>query len=156
MIYILAGAPRVGKTIIANDLAAKLGVELISTDPLCERVKNTLSEPERRRLFPMTNFSFNPEENTMSVEERIEQQFRETESLQPEIEKLIQKADQSHGDSVFEGVHFRPAFIRELQKAHEIKALFLLATDFSLALESYLNNSSEQDWLRDGVAGVGS
>jgi 2-phosphoglycerate kinase len=52
MIYLIGGAPRTGKTILAQRISARLGIGWISTDLLMEslRVKHQWKESAEERL----------------------------------------------------------------------------------------------------------
>jgi hypothetical protein len=71
MIYLIGGAPRIGKSLIANALGNMKQAMVLSTDELDEQYVATLSEDERVRKFPMPNFSGTPSHNTIEAGVRL-------------------------------------------------------------------------------------
>ena len=114
MIYFIGGAPRIGKSIVASELAKKINAELISTDELENKVSSSMSEDERSELFPLQGFSGDPNENSLTVSERVKLQIIGARSLENELEKIVTHALENNRSVVIEGVHILPQFIRRL------------------------------------------
>lgn len=157
MIYLIGGAPRVGKSIAAKKLAKKLKARLVSTDELCEHYSQTISEAERKEKFPFPGFSGNPAENKSAPEELVNFQLVEARSLEQEIHLMVSAASSNNETLVIEGVHLLPESIRNLVNesgVEIISAVFVGSKDAERVAEGIAKNSSPNNWMRNSNPAV--
>jgi hypothetical protein len=108
MIYLVGGAPRVGKSILGQQVAANLKIGWISTDVLMEllRVKN--------------DNGVKTEWNATS-----EAIIANAEWFFPYLERFVWGITSQAENYVIEGVDFLPAQVNELSAKYQIKTIFL-------------------------------
>lgn len=151
MVYLIGGAPRTGKSIIAHRLMSELTVPWISTDVLRAMVHDLTPEGERLRKFPFKGFDSNDELSALAILEMVRYQVVEAQSLELCLGSLVRHQIAVRDDQIIEGVHLLPEHVKKMMEepanAEQIKALFIISTDESLQLEAMRNNSSHFDWL---------
>ncbi|MEK7625279.1 MAG: hypothetical protein AAB467_02930 [Patescibacteria group bacterium] len=142
MIYIIGGAPRVGKSIIAGRLYAKIGARLISTDNL---------EMPSNNLEPIGFFG-NSEENILTPEARVELQIAEANLLQKTIQQIISKSVIGHEDVIIEGIHLLPNYVDRVRKEYGLKIIrpiFFGSRNIKLVFSGMVQNTNPNDWLKE-------
>ncbi|GEM_PF-1154426 len=152
MIYLIGGAPRVGKSIVAKSIAQNKGVEPISTDDIQSHFSKTISEERRRRLFPLPGFSGDSSENRLTPDERVQLQNISAESLKAEVENAINEAISDHRNLVIEGIHLLPGIVCELIDKHgknQIVVTFVGSIDIERIMSGMEKNTNPHDWLKD-------
>jgi hypothetical protein len=115
MIYLIGGAPRVGKSILSQQVAAKLKIGWVSTDLLVEllRVKN---------------------------EDGVKSEWNATwdaitanaEWFFPYLERFVWAVSSMTEGYVIEGVDFLPAHIVQLSSHYQIRSIFLGCSHMTL------------------------
>jgi len=142
MIYLIGGAPRVGKSIIAKQFAESIKGRFVSTDEL--------ENPDDQQ--PSVIFYSDPKKNILTPSQRIESVKNEAKQIASNITNVIDKAIKEPQDTVIEGVHLFPAyvdnFIRKFGKDN-IKAIFIGSRNIELVLEGMARNISQNNWLKD-------
>ncbi|MBW3013002.1 hypothetical protein KY325_00550 [Candidatus Woesearchaeota archaeon] len=142
MIYLIGGAPRVGKSIIAKQFAESIKGRFVSTDDL--------ENPDDQS--PSVFFYSDPKKNILTPGERIEAVKNEAKQIKSYITDIIDKAINKPQDTVIEGVHLFPAYvdnyIRRFGKEN-IKTIFIGSTNIELILEGMVQNTSQDNWLKD-------
>lgn len=152
MIYLIGGAPRVGKSTLAKKIADSTKSHLVSTDTLCRRMIENLSAEEKRLLFPVPSFSGTASENTLTPEERILLQGISAKSVEPELEKIIAQALSKNESLVLEGIHLFPNYVHQLllkRGPTKFTTLFIGQTATDLVVEGIVKNTSPNNWLRE-------
>lgn len=152
MIYLIAGAPRVGKSVVASWLAKRLGIPYVGTDDLCDRVSTSLSEEEKASKFPLPPFSGDPIENIATPDERVAFQIVSAKSLEPEIDRLISKSIEEKASLVIEGIHLLPEYVSGLLAKYgseNIRALFIGSQDIDLVADGIVKNTHPNNWMKD-------
>jgi 2-phosphoglycerate kinase len=152
MIYIIGGAPRVGKSIVAKRLAQDTAASFVSTDDICDKLSDSLSETERAIKFPLPGFSGTASENVLTPEKRVELSIISAKSVEPEIDRIISNAITKDESLVIEGVHFLPEYVRELLSKYgsdKIQALFVGSTYVKAVVDGIMKNTSPDNWMRD-------
>lgn len=152
MIYIVGGAPRVGKSIAAKKASERVHATFISTDDVCSRVSNELSEEARKIQFPLPGFSGTASENVLTPEKRVELSVVSAKSLEPEIDRLISEALRKDESLVIEGVHLLPEYVRQLFAQHgaeNFHVVFVGLTNVDSVVEGIMKNTSPDNWMRD-------
>ena len=115
MIYIIGGAPRVGKSILCQQLSAKLGIGWISTDLLMEvlRVKKVEGVKNEWDASPK------------AIMETATWCF-------PYIERFVWGISGMADSYIIEGVDFLPAQVTQLSQNYSIRCVFLGRSEMSL------------------------
>jgi hypothetical protein len=115
MIYIIGGAPRTGKSILAQQISAKLKIGWISTDLLVEllRAKNVAGTK--------SEWNASPEAITTAAEWFF-----------PCLERFVWGVASMAESYVIEGVDFLPAQIAQLSAHYQIRAVFLGCSKMTL------------------------
>jgi hypothetical protein len=108
MLYLIGGAPRVGKTILAQQLCATLKAGWISTDLLTDLVR-VANAPDR----PMT-WDASPEAITTAAAWFF-----------PYLERFLWGVSSFTDQYVIEGVKVLPAQVAQLATQYPIRAVFL-------------------------------
>ena len=108
MIYLIGGAPRCGKSILAQQVSANLNIGWISTDLLMEllRVKNEEGIK--------TEWNAAPAAITVNAEWFF-----------PYLERFVWGVSSMAEGYLIEGVDFLPAQVSELSKNYQIRSLFV-------------------------------
>ena len=157
MIYLIGGAPRVGKSIAAKRIAEIKHANFISTDDLCSRIIETLSDTERRERFPLPSFSGTASENVLTPQERVDFQWISARSLEPEIDKIVKDTISSGKSTVIEGVHLLPDHVRALIESNglqNIQSLFVGLKDVNRVVDGIMKNSSADNWMKESSPAV--
>ncbi len=115
MIYFVGGAPRVGKSILAQRAAANLRIGWISTD--------LLEEMLRARNTADTKVEWN------AVPEAI---ASSAESFYPYLERFVWGISGSAESYLIDGVDFLPAQVARLAAQYPLRAVFLGCSQMTL------------------------
>lgn len=115
MIYLIGGAPRVGKTTLSQQFAGQLRVGWISTDVLHHvlRYKNDDG--------PKYEWNAAPEAITMTAE-----------WFYPYLKRFVEGIGAFAENYVIEGVNFLPAQVLQLSEEYQIRAVFLGCSHMTL------------------------
>jgi hypothetical protein len=115
MIYMIGGAPRAGKSILGQQVSAKLKVGWISTDLLMEllRVKNVEGIKAEWNAAPA------------AITKNAEWFF-------PCLERFIWGVNSLAEDYMIEGVDFLPAQVSQLSKNYPIRSVFIGCSEMTL------------------------
>jgi len=141
MIYLVGGAPRVGKSIIAKQFAESISAQFISTDEL-----------ESSGQEDSVIFYNDAKKNILTPSERIESIRKEAKQIISDINNIIDKAINKQQDTVIEGVHLFPAYVADFIKKFKednIKAIFIGSKNIELILEGMALDTSQNNWLKD-------
>jgi 2-phosphoglycerate kinase len=115
MIYLVGGAPRVGKSILGQRIAAKLKIGWISTDLLWELL--------RAKNVEGTNIGWNAAPEAIAAT---------AEWFYPCLERFVWGITSLAESYVIEGVAFLPAQIAQLSAQYEIRSVFLGCSKMTL------------------------
>ncbi len=146
MIYLIGGAPRLGKSLVATRLGALTGARIIRTDELHGVAERALSAGVRRMRFPYVGFSGNPAENTASIRQRLAWQDVEAASLAPFLRQTLEEAIARREDVILEGVHVTPALARGYVYGGA-RCLFIGSTSVARVLAGLRVKTSHDSWL---------
>jgi hypothetical protein len=116
MIYLVGGAPRVGKSILGQQVAIKLKTSWISTDVLRDLLKVKKDEG------PKVGWSPGPTTIAASAEWFF-----------PYLERFIWGANSLAESYLIDGVDFLPAQVAQLATQYQIRAIFLGCSQMTLA-----------------------
>jgi len=116
MIYLIGGAPRVGKSVLCQQFAAKYHAGWISTDLLVDQLRVMSVEGVK------STWDATPE----AIRRYAEWFF-------PCLERFMWGASSMADDYVIEGVDFLPAHVKQLETRFSIRAVFLGLSSMTLA-----------------------
>jgi 2-phosphoglycerate kinase len=119
MIYLLGGPPRVGKSIISNEIRQQHAVSVVSTDTLGTVLENVLSPEAAPDLFVFDKF------NKMSLAERvkfivknpvelIDYVSKESYVVWQAVETFVRREHAEGRDILIEGVAVLPELLNQL------------------------------------------
>lgn len=142
MIYLIGGAPRVGKSTIARHFAESTLARIVSTDDL-----ENPDDP-----WPSVIFHSDPQKNILTPKERIESVRNEARRIVSNIGDIVDKTIHEHQAMVIEGVHLFPAYVDNFTRKFgndTIKAVFIGSTDVEQILAGLARNTSPDNWSED-------
>jgi 2-phosphoglycerate kinase len=116
MIYLIGGAPRVGKSVLCQQFAGKLRAGWISTDLLVDQLRM------KGVAGVKTAWDATPEAIR-----------RDAEWFFPCMERFAWGANSMADDYVIEGVDFLPAHVKRLSNRFAIRAVFMGLSSMTLA-----------------------
>ena len=133
MIYMIGGAPRVGKTTLTHELSRKQQIGWVSTDALVQLLYGQ-DRPENQQKWDATPDT-----------------IRETAAwFYPSLERFIWSISSLTDDYVIEGVSFLPAQVAKLAESYPIRAVFLGCSNMTLdRFERYPGHSKGYAGLPD-------
>ncbi len=120
MIFLLGGPPRVGKSIISNEIRQKYAVSVVSTDSLGAVLENVLSPESAPDLFVFDKF------NKMPMAERVKfitkdpaglinYVRKESQVVWKAVEAFIRRENDEGRDALIEGVAVLPELVIRLE-----------------------------------------
>ena len=115
MIYLIGGAPRAGKSILGQQVAARLRIGWISTDLLFTILGITNVEGIK------TEWDAAPEAITANAEWFF-----------PYLERFVWGASSLAENYLIEGVDFLPAQVKQLSATYQLQAVFLGCSKMTL------------------------
>jgi 2-phosphoglycerate kinase len=115
VIYLVGGAPRVGKSILGQQVAANLKIGWISTDLLLTILGMTNVEGIK------TEWNATPEAITVNAE-----------WFYPYLERFVWGALSLADNYLIEGVDFLPAQVKQLSAKYQLQAVFLGCSKMTL------------------------
>ncbi len=142
MIYLIGGAPRIGKSVIAKQFAESIKGRFVSTDEL--------EDPDNQQ--PSVIFYNDPKKNILTPSQRIESVKNEAKQIISAIENIISKSIDKPQNTVIEGVHLFPAYVDKFVKKFgkdKINVIFIGSTNIDLILEGMVRNTSPNNWLKE-------
>lgn len=152
MLYLIGGAPRVGKSVIAKQLMKETGAPWLSTDVLRSVISEVVPEESRKKLFPYAGATDDDVVFAEPIDTIVAQQFAEACSMKVGLDKFMQHQLDVHDDFILEGVHLLPEHIADFYKKHpslkdQIKVLFIIDNNVENVLKGIQANTSHFDWL---------
>lgn len=147
MIYLIGGAPRCGKTILAKELSYKKRIPGISSDLVASIVKPYLPNNGKRKFSTASVCTTSP-----SV--LLREEIRNAKILWPGIKRLILSLLKWRHDYIVEGVHLLPELVHEFEKMkewetvrNEIRIVYLIKKDGQEIIKGFQSCDKESDWL---------
>jgi len=153
MIYLIGGAPRVGKSVVAKLVADRQYAVLIAMDDLGERVKSFFSQ--EKSLVP--NFSGDAAENTLTPKERVKLHVKSAPMFTAEVDDMVAKAVARGESLVIEGVQLFPEHVKSLLTQYgseNFRVLFIGWNDVDGVVSGIVKNTNSNNWLRESDAEV--
>jgi hypothetical protein len=115
MIYLIGGAPRVGKSILGQRIAARLRIGWISTDLLVEMLRVNNSAEQK------VEWNADPAAITAVAD-----------SFMPYLERFIWGVNSMSESYIIEGVSFLPSHVAQLSEKYPVSAIFLGCSKMTL------------------------
>jgi 2-phosphoglycerate kinase len=154
MIFLLGGPPRVGKSIIANEIRQRHAVSVVSTDSLGAVLENILSPESTPDLFVFDKF------NKMHMAERvnlitkdpaklIDYVRKESHVVWKAIDVFIRRENGEGRDVLIEGVAVLPELMSQLD---DIPYRVVFIGNQGKNHKENIKKSAEEnkhDWIRD-------
>ena len=117
MIYMIGGAPRVGKSTLCQQISARLGIGWVSTDLLMEVLRS------KQAAGIKAEWDASPEAITTAAEWSF-----------PYFERFIWGVSSLADNYAIEGVDFLPAQVAQLSKQFPIRSVFLGCSKMTLEI----------------------
>lgn len=152
MIYLIGGAPRLGKSILARELMKRSNVSWVSTDALRSAFYEVMDPAVRDKLLPLeAGVPDSLLELHYSTNEVVAMQWKELETMAPGIKAFLLRHHEQGDPLILEGGHLLPTMVAELRGAigPDLHAIYLVNSDEISIFHGIKNNSSPSDWLKD-------
>jgi 2-phosphoglycerate kinase len=154
MIFLLGGPPRVGKSIISNEIRQKHAVSVVSTDTLGAVLENILSPESAPDLFVFGKFNKMPMAERVKLitndpAELIDYVRRESHVVWKVVEAFIRKENDEGRDVLIEGVAVLPELVSRLEN---IPHRVIFIGNQGENHEEDIKKSAEEnehDWMRN-------
>ncbi|MCX6740310.1 MAG: hypothetical protein NTZ49_03725 [Candidatus Parcubacteria bacterium] len=157
MIYLIGGAPRCGKSILAKKISSRKKIGWLSTDRLWTVVFNSTPKSQLKKKFPgfflfkkAGSYAF----EIHSPKTLWQNELIESESIWPGVRGLIKALVAYNQDFIIEGVHLLPKLVNQLKKTacwKDIGVVYLVKTDLAKIKEGIPKNKKDKlDWLLAG------
>jgi len=157
-LILIGGAPRTGKTTLAQQIATNLGISWVSTDALESIVYEFTPESKRVARFPKsvmrknTNRSNDEFYERYSISEIVDAYEVQSETVSKAISSLAAYAEKEGWGYVIEGYHITPALISSIRdKGIECASVVLVNSDPADVVARSKNSAVKNDWIRDNT-----
>ena len=153
MIFLLGGAPRVGKSIISSEIRQKHAVSVVSTDTLAALLENTLSPEAEPDLFVFARFNEMPVADRVTLmlndpAELIDYVRRESRVVWKAVETFIRREEDEGRDALIEGVAVLPELVNQLEDIpHRVVFIGNQGNKHKENIKKYAEEN-EHDWMR--------
>lgn len=130
MIYLIGGAPAVGKSTGAESIAGRLRVPWISTDQIRDIMRTTADRHRFSELFSPSGYSAEGYCAEFSTRRLIEMEIAQSEAAWPGIRRFIRDDYTWTKGFVVEGVNILPRSVaRDFGGDPSVRVVFLAASD---------------------------
>jgi 2-phosphoglycerate kinase len=153
MIFLLGGPPRVGKSIISNEIRQKHDVSVVSTDTLGAVLENVLSPESAPDLFIFGMFNKMPMAEqvkliTKNPAELIDYVRKESHVVWKAVEAFIRRENDEGRDVLIEGVAVLPELISQLEDIpHRVVFIGNQGENHKENIKKFVEEN-EHDWMR--------
>lgn len=154
MIYLIGGAPRCGKTIVAKQLAKKLGTAWISSDAIESVVAEYTPRADWARLFPKSIIRSKTKQSNdlmyakYSTKEITDAYIKQAKTSWCAVEVMVRCAIQEEHDLIIEGHQIHPVLMARLIKKYKmVKGIIIVRTDLARIISGALKNKAKSDWF---------
>ncbi len=146
MIYLIGGAPRCGKTILAKRIARQKNIPWISTDIIRSVVLAYSKKSQINKMFPYEKVSLGKD----PVVDLLRAEITESKSLWPGVQTFIEHLIDCKEDYIIEGVHLMPKLVNELRgtkRWRKVRLIYLIKDDLVKIKKGLQQNTAMHDWL---------
>jgi 2-phosphoglycerate kinase len=153
MIFLLGGAPRVGKSIISSEIRQKHAVSVVSTDTLGAVLENALSPEAAPDLFVFSRFNEMPVADRVKLmvndpAELIDYVRRESRVVWKAVEIFIRREEDEGRDALIEGVAVLPELVNQLEDIpHRVVFIGNQGNKHKENIKKYAEEN-EHDWMQ--------
>jgi 2-phosphoglycerate kinase len=153
MIFLLGGPPRVGKSIISNEIRQKHAVSVVSTDTLGAVLENVLSPESTPDLFVFGKFNKMPMAErvkliTKNPAELIDYVRKESHVVWKAVEVFIRRENDEGRDVLIEGVAVLPELISRLEDIpHRVVFIGNQGENHKENIKKFAEEN-KHDWMR--------
>jgi 2-phosphoglycerate kinase len=147
MIYLVGGAPRVGKTTLVNHLVQRQPMHAVSTDAIRYMLRRSVP---KAALDPDIFIHFSTDIMNLwdkGVDETLEEQNRQSRALWPAMREFIHSYDTDGIDLVVEGVAVLPEFASSLDVEHRSVFIGNRSKEHMQCIKDQAH-ANEHDWIR--------
>jgi 2-phosphoglycerate kinase len=154
MIFLLGGPPRVGKSIISNEIRQKHAVSVVSTDTLGAVLENVLSPESAPDLFVFDKFNKMPMAErvkliTKNPTELIDYVRKESHVVWKAVDAFIRRENDEGRDALIEGVAILPELVSRLENIpHRVVFIGNQGENHKENIKKSAE-VNERDWMRD-------
>jgi len=155
MIFLLGGPPRVGKSIISNEIRQKHAVSVVSTDTLGAVLENVLSPESAPDLFVFGKFNKMPMAErvklitTKNPAELIDYVRKESHVVWKAVDAFIRRENDEGRDALIEGVAVLPELVSRLDNfPHRVVFIGNQGENHKENIKKSAE-VNERDWMRD-------
>lgn len=156
MVYLIGGAPRCGKTILAKRLAKQLSMSWISADTLESIAKQYIPKENHARFFPKdlirekTKSSNDIMYTDYTADEILSAYVIQSKTSWDAISMLVECMICDKETIIIEGHQIHPKLISELTEKYgeqSIRAIILTKGDVNQIVETARKGQSDNDWF---------
>ncbi|MBU1074772.1 hypothetical protein KJ705_01705 [Patescibacteria group bacterium] len=156
MIYLIGGAPRSGKTLLAKSISKSLGIPWISADTIESVVVLHTAKKDIGKLFPKRVMRRKTKQSNdimyaqYSVAQIVNAYIRQSKSIWKAIDMIINCEMCNGREYIIEGHQIHPAFVARLQKKYSKKSIasvFLTRSDIPQIIKSCTMHKQKNDWF---------
>lgn len=154
MLYLIGGAPRCGKTILARRLHAQTGVSYLPSDYVGMAIGEYIPASEQASRLPAVGRGlsnderfrrFTPEDLTAGFHIRASTTW-------PGLARLLDYAHDERQDLIIEGFHLEPAFVHDLLTRlapAQCRVGYLVKTNLAAITAGLQAATEARDWARE-------
>ena len=156
MIYLIGGAPRCGKTTLAEALAKKTSFPFFTLDHVTSVVAPYIPEQEYVTRLPLrvarqeTNYSNDVFYARYSPEQIVDFYLRQARTYWPGIESFIKYAIDDDHDLILEGWQILPHLLHAMitpGNQDRLKIIFLYKINVENIVSGLKANTAKNDWV---------
>jgi 2-phosphoglycerate kinase len=153
MIFLLGGAPRVGKSIISAEIRQRYAVSVVSTDTLGAVLEHVLSPEAAPDLFAFARFNEMPEAERVQLmvndpAELVDAVRRESGVVWKAVAAFIRREEEEGRDVLIEGAAVLPELVNQLDEIpHRVVFLGNQGSKHKETIKKHAEEN-EHDWLR--------
>jgi 2-phosphoglycerate kinase len=137
-VYLIGGAPGVGKSTLGRELATRIGQTSLSADDLLVAAKGVTTAQSHPGLHVMSRLPYPEYFATSSVEQLKADATIQHDAMWPAIESVVRAHSKSGPPIVIDGWFMRPNRVAALDLAN-VRSLWLVAAPGVLAEREALN-----------------
>ena len=154
MIFLLGGPPKVGKSIIANEIRQKYAVSVVSTDTLGAVLENVLSPESVPDLFVFDKFNKMPMAERVKLVTKdpaklIDYMRKESHVVWKAVDAFIRRENYEGRDVLIEGVAILPELMGQLENIpHRVVFIGNQGENHKGNIKKSAEENAH-DWIRD-------
>lgn len=156
MIYLIGGAPRGGKTILAETLAKKKSFPYFSLDHVTSVIAPYILEQDYKTKLPLrtarleTNYSNDTFYEKYSAEQIADFYLRQAETYWPGVENFIKYALEDNHDLILEGWQILPHLLHTVvtpENQGKLRIVFLYKENLKDIISGIKASTAKNDWV---------